>query len=209
MSGWPWVLLAYLAGSISFSVLIVRAAAGLDVRDQGSGNAGATNVLRVAGRGAATAVLVLDVLKGVLPVKLAQAFASPDPLIGWAAVAVVLGHVFPVFFGFRGGKGVATAAGALSALAWVPAGLTALIFFALVGATRFVALASVIAAGTFPVLLWAAGELGWSRAPAAWLLVSSVVISLVVVAKHLPNLRRLREGTERRLGSRLSRERTP
>ncbi len=194
------VLIAYLVGSISFSVLIVRDRAGFDVRDRGSGNAGATNVLRLVGKGPAAAVLLLDVAKGVAPVVLARFLEAPGPIAGGAALASVAGHAFPVFHGFRGGKGVATAAGALGSLALGPAGLAALVFTAATAATRYVSLASVTAVTSFPVLLYLCGRAGWTPAPPTWLFASSLAIAALIAARHSDNFRRLAAGTEHRLG---------
>src|SRR5262249_55669760 len=115
---------AYLLGSISWSYLLVWLLQGRDVRTVGSGNAGATNAMRAAGKGVGVAVLLLDVGKGVAAIEVARALEAPPPVVGAAAVAVVLGHVYPVFFGFRGGKGVATSAGAMGALAPLALALT-------------------------------------------------------------------------------------
>ncbi|HKH50075.1 MAG TPA: glycerol-3-phosphate acyltransferase, partial [Thermoanaerobaculia bacterium] len=111
-TGLALVAAAYLLGSVSFSFLIVKIKEGKDVRTLGSGNAGATNVLRASSLGAAVLTLLLDLAKGVAAVVGTRLLDAPPPVVGGAAFAVVLGHVFPVFLGFRGGKGVATAAGA-------------------------------------------------------------------------------------------------
>ena len=144
---------AYLLGSISFSYLIVRVLQGRDVRTVGSGNAGATNVLRAAGKLPGIAALVLDVAKGVAAVVIARSLAAPPPVVGGCAVAVVLGHVFPVFLGFRGGKGVATAAGALGALAPLALVPAVVVLVAVVAWKRYVSLGSIVAALTFPAAL--------------------------------------------------------
>ncbi len=176
------VLGAYLLGSISFSLLIVRARAGFDVRDRGSGNAGATNVLRLVGKGpAVVTLLLLD-------------------LAGGAALAAVAGHALPLFHGFRGGKGVATAAGALGCLAPGPAGLAALVFAVVIVATRYVSLGSVTAVASFPVLLYVCAAADWTPTPPGWLLASSLAIAILIAARHRDNLRRLAAGTERRFG---------
>ncbi|MEM7583262.1 MAG: glycerol-3-phosphate 1-O-acyltransferase PlsY [Acidobacteriota bacterium] len=198
-----WLLLlgaAYLLGSISFSVLIVRAIEGFDVREHGSGNAGATNVLRLAGKGPAVAVLIADIAKGVLPVQVAQALGAPGAVVGASAVAAVAGHVFPAFHGLRGGKGVATATGALGSLAPLAALPAILLFAAVALATRFIALASIAAVSAFPLLMVLAGQLGWTPPPPAWLLASTVGIALLIIVKHRDNFERLRAGTEHRLG---------
>ena len=119
MSGWAGLAIvagAYALGSVPFSYLIVKLAKGRDVRTVGSGNAGATNVMRAAGKAAGAAALLLDCGKGVAAVTAARALGASGLVVGGAAVAVVAGHIYPVFLGFRGGKGVATASGALGAL---------------------------------------------------------------------------------------------
>ncbi len=195
------VAAAYLLGSISFSLLIVRLLEGFDLRDHGSGNAGTTNVLRLAGAGPAAAVLLLDVAKGVVPVQVARALDAPGPVIGGAALAAVVGHVFPVFHGFRGGKGVATVTGALGSLALVPAGLALVVFLTVVAASRYVSLASVVTVASFPMLLHLCARAGWAPPPPGWLTASAVAIAVLVAAKHHENFRRLAAGTEHRLGA--------
>lgn len=194
------VAAAYLLGSISFSLLVARWRGGFDIRERGSRNAGASNVLRLVGKGPAAGVLVLDVAKGALPVQIARSLEAPGPLVGAVAVAVVVGHVFPLLHGFRGGKGVATAAGALGSLAPLPAGLAAAIFLAVVAGTRYIALASVAAVACFPLLLYLCGRAGWTPMPPAWLTAAAVAAAALIAAKHHENLHRLRAGTEHRLG---------
>lgn len=198
------IVAAYLLGSISFSVLVVRLLKGIDVRTIGSGNAGATNVLRAAGKGPAVVTLLLDVGKGVAPVLVARGLGGEAWLVGLVAVAVVVGHVYPVYFGFRGGKGVATAGGALFALDWRPT-LAALGVFLLVLAwRRIVSLGSISAAASLPVAVLLAGLLGWLGEPPSWLalLLGTLLIAALVIFKHRENLSRLRAGTEPRLGER-------
>jgi glycerol-3-phosphate acyltransferase PlsY len=196
------VLGAYLLGSVSFSYLIVKAKEGMDVRTVGSGNAGATNVLRASGKGPALAVLLLDIIKGVLAVVVARSLQAPPPVVGAAAVAVVLGHVFPVFLGFRGGKGVATSAGAMGALAPAAMFLTLLVFVAVVSWKRYVSLGSIVAASSFPLLAWTGQRMGWVANEDPWLIAASAAIALIVVIKHRTNLQRLLHGAEPRLGER-------
>ena len=196
------VLGAYLLGSVSFSYLIVKAKEGMDVRTVGSGNAGATNVLRASGKGPAVAVLLLDVTKGVLAVVVTRLLQATPPVVGAAAVAVVLGHVFPVFLGFRGGKGVATSAGALGAPAPAVMLLALVVFVALVYWKRYVSLGSIVAASSFPLLAWTGRRMGWIASGDPWLIAASAAIALIVVVKHRTNLRRLLQGVEPRLGER-------
>jgi glycerol-3-phosphate acyltransferase PlsY len=197
---------AYLLGSVSFSVVLVKVLHGLDVRTVGSGNAGATNAMRAAGKKAGVAVLVLDVIKGVTAVAVPRALEAPPSVIGSAAVAVVLGHVFPLFFGFRGGKGVATSAGALGTLAPVAMGLGLVVFAAVVLWKRYVSLASIVTALLFPFLVALVSRLGWGEPGGPWLVLPAAGIALLIVFKHRRNLQRLRRGTEPRLGERRQKE---
>ena len=201
-SGIAVVVGAYLLGSISFSVVMVKLVLGLDVRTVGSGNAGATNALRAAGKKAGAAVLLLDLTKGVTAVAVPRALDFSPAVVGGAAVAVVLGHVFPLFFGFRGGKGVATSAGALGALSPAAMVLALLVFVSVVAWKRYVSLGSMAAAGSFPFLAMLVHRLGWTGFGGRWLLLSSGAISLIILAKHTRNYQRLRQGTEPRLGER-------
>jgi glycerol-3-phosphate acyltransferase PlsY len=196
---------AYLLGSVSFSVLLVKLTQGLDVRTLGSGNAGATNALRVAGKKAGVAVLALDVIKGMTAVAVPRALDAPPAVVGGAAVAVVLGHVYPVFFGFRGGKGVATSAGALGTLAPAAMAVGLVVFTLVVYWKRYVSLGSIVTAAVFPLLAGLGARLGWREYGGPWLALSSTAIALLIVGKHQRNLRRLWRGTEPRLGERRAR----
>ena len=198
---WAWsvaaVLAAYLVGSLSFAVIVSRAMGLADPRSYGSGNPGATNVLRTGKRSAAVLTLVLDALKGYLPVFAALLLA---PRLGWgtgtvAAVglAAFLGHLWPLFFGFKGGKGVATAAGVL--MAFNPLlGLATVLTWAIVAAfSRYSSLASLAAAFFAPfyqLLIWNADGTA----------VAIIVIGLLLVWRHEANIRKLIAGTESRLG---------
>lgn len=193
---------AYLLGSISWSVLVVKVLQGMDVRSVGSGNAGATNVMRAAGKKAGVAVLLLDIGKGIAAVAVPRSLDAPPAVVGGAAVAVVLGHVFPVFFGFRGGKGVATSAGALGTLSPVAMALGLLVFLAVVGWKRYVSLGSMVTAALFPLLAWISHRRGWTEHGGGWTLLAGALIALLVVIKHQGNLKRLWRGTEPRLGER-------
>ena len=187
---------AYLLGSVPFAIVLVRLFKGVDVRTQGSGNAGATNVLRTAGKGLAVGTMLLDVGKGVAAVLIMRAVTYDPRWLGAAAVAAVLGHVFPVWFSFRGGKGVATAIGGFGVLA--PWAVLAVVgaFVLVVAATRFVSLGSITAACLLPLamrLLF--------HAPDAEV-VAAAAATLLLVFSHRANIQRLLDGTERRLGRR-------
>lgn len=201
MSAALLLLAAYLLGAISSSYWVVRLLTGRDVREVGSGNAGATNVLRTAGRAPALLVLTLDVAKGVVPVLLSRRLGAAEAVVAGCAVAAVVGHVFPVFHGWRGGKGVATAAGALSALSpWAALGVVPL-FLALVAWKRYVSLGSMVAAVLFPVAIWAAAHWMPDPAEARAAELAAAAVALLILFRHRDNLKRLIAGTESRLGS--------
>jgi glycerol-3-phosphate acyltransferase PlsY len=184
---------SYLLGSVLFGVIVVRATRGADPRSLASGNPGATNVMRVAGKGAGAAALVLDAGKGTAAVLLARAVSPPgSALPAAAAVAAVVGHLFPVFYGFRGGKGVATASGAFLALSMQPVLAAVVVFAAVLGAFRLVSLASMTAVVSFAPLCVVWGEPNT-------VLIAAVVVGLLVVARHHENISRLRRGVEPRL----------
>jgi acyl phosphate:glycerol-3-phosphate acyltransferase len=212
------LLLAYAIGCISFAAIAGRIK-GVDVRAHGSGNPGATNVGRLLGPAWGRAVLVLDILKGLLPVAL---LAVPPSALdsgghGPVALAVVLGHCWPVAAGFHGGKGVATFIGAMLALDWRAAVVVIGLHQVLKRATGYVSVASVVAAWLFPATL-AAGRLAGFRLAlpasvpdprAAWSdgLLWLALLATVVTLRHMPNFVRIRAGTEHRAGDRVPLER--
>ena len=191
---------AYLVGSLPFSVYLVRWSTGRDVRAAGSGNPGATNALRLAGPRIGLLTLCCDVCKGVLPVVIARQLGAPARTLGWVAAAVVLGHVYSIFLGFRGGKGVATAAGALGALAPLVAVGVVAVFILVLATLRFVSLASVAAALSFPLWWLAFSAFGWLEEPPIELLLCAFLVALLIAFKHGSNFSRIRHGAERRLG---------
>jgi len=189
---------AYLLGSIPFGYLLVKTFNKQDIRTTGSGNIGATNVLRSGAKGLGIATLLLDLGKGSAAVAIAKAVAPGDyDLAVAAAVAAVVGHVFPVWLGFRGGKGVASALGVFLALTW-PSALCILgVFLVVVALTRFVSLASIVAAATLPFFAF---YFVTNRSP---VVVSGFLfLAVLIIAKHHQNIRRLLAGTESRFGSR-------
>ena len=208
------LLLGYLLGSIPAGDLAGRWLAGIDIRQQGSGSTGATNVLRVLGKAPALAVFLVDVLKGTAAVLLAKAALEPlgVPLAGgntaswttdsWvvaAGLAALAGHIWPVWLGWRGGKAVATALGMLLGLTW-PVGLACFgIFLTVLSASRLVSLSSVVAAVALPLLM-----LGWFHTEGLGLrwpyLVLALLTSTLVIWRHRSNLARLMAGTEPSLG---------
>jgi len=196
---WLSIPLAYLVGSVPFAVLAGRAR-GVDLRAHGSGNLGATNAIRVLGPAVGIPVLVADILKGVVSAAwLPALFGATDEATRLACgAAAVLGHVFPVFLGFRGGKGVATAGGAFLALAPAATGVALAVFVVVLLFGRFVSLASVLAAVALPAALWGTGASALLRG-------AGLVIGLLVVVRHRSNLGRIRRGTESRLSFRRKR----
>jgi len=189
------IVAAYLLGSLPFSFLVARAFGVADVRRVGSGNVGATNVLRSAGKAAGALALLLDAAKGAAASGLAL-WLAPEPATvpALAAIAAVLGHMYPVWLRFQGGKGVATGLGAFAPLAPQAAlGATALFLVTLVG-TRYVSLSSIVAAVSLAVLAWVFG----APIPVAGL---ATLTAALVVLRHRSNLRRLWAGSERRAGA--------
>jgi glycerol-3-phosphate acyltransferase PlsY len=184
-------LLGYFAGSVPFAYLLARRR-GIDVRVAGSGNVGAANVMRTTGIGRAIAVMALDMAKGAAAVGLAYATTGGAPLAGTAAV---VGHIYPVWLRFHGGKGVAVAAGAFGVLSPVATGIAGLLFVVTVWVTRYVSLGSIAATLALPPTAWLIG------APGA-VVVSAGGAAALILFRHRGNLRRLRAGTERRFGRR-------
>ena len=197
-------IIAYLLGSISFSVIISKKMAGFDVRKKGSGNAGTTNVLRTVGKKASIITLICDILKGVVAILVAYVAGlimkdSVDKalLIQLAGIAVILGHTFPIFFGFKGGKGIATALGVLMMTNW-NIGLICLVFaLVLMILTRMVSLGSIAAAVLFPVLIIFMPH-------TAYLvdgnyIIYSILLAILVVFNHRANVKRLLTGTENKI----------
>jgi glycerol-3-phosphate acyltransferase PlsY len=187
---WPFVagfVIAYLIGSVPFGLILTRLAGAGDVRRIGSGNIGATNVLRTGHKGLALATLALDLVKGALPVWLAYRYLGPDMAVV-AGLGAVLGHCFPVWLKFRGGKGVATAAGVVLALTPAVAAIAIGVFVLVLLATRYVSLASMLGA-----IAAAPGAylLGYVQAAELYLL-----LALLIVVKHAGNIRRLLQGSE-------------
>lgn len=199
MSLLPWFLAAYLLGAIPTSYLVARWLGRIDLRQQGSRNLGATNLYRVMGWRYAVPAAALDVAKGTIPVVLLAPWASASP---WLPVALgataVLGHVFSIFVRFRGGKGVATAAGAVLGLAPLPLGVSAVVWVAVVWATGYVSLASILGALIFPVAVWL------FQPEHASTLIAGALLAAFIVFTHRANIRRLLEGREARFGHRHS-----
>jgi glycerol-3-phosphate acyltransferase PlsY len=193
---WSWLAgafaLGYLFGSIPFGLLLTQAAGLGDVRQIGSGNIGATNVLRTGNKGLAAATLLLDAAKGAVAVLIATHFFGAGPAI-LTGLGAFLGHVFPVWLKFKGGKGVATYLGVLVALAWPAALAFAVLWLAVAFLTRISSLAAIVATISAPIVAWASGYQDVA--------VVAGLMSLVILIKHHANIRRLLAGEEPRIGA--------
>lgn len=193
---------SYLVGSLSFAVIVSRAMGMADPRSYGSKNPGATNVLRSGRKGAALATLLLDAVKGWLPVFLIVSFGAAHGMgldtAGLAGLAAFLGHLYPVFFRFQGGKGVATAAGVLLGIAPLLGLATGLTWLIIAIFFRYSSLASLVAAFFAPAYYLLGGGIAWPLDAVA--LVALVIMSLLLVWRHRENIRRLLAGTESKLG---------
>jgi glycerol-3-phosphate acyltransferase PlsY len=191
MNGLIAVILAYIIGAIPFGYLLVKFTKGEDVRASGSGNIGATNVLRTAGRAVAAATLVLDIAKGYVAVWLAGIITNYSP--GWmamSALAVMGGHAFPAFLKFQGGKAVASFIGAFFYLTPIPLVAVLVVFTVTVAVTRHISAGSILAASTFPLGVWLILH------PPAAVFLASLIAAAFIVYRHKANIERLRNGTE-------------
>jgi len=192
MMGAVAVVLAYLIGGIPFGLIIVKLMTGADVREAGSGNIGATNVLRTTGLTAGVLTLVLDAAKAWVAVFLADRLSGGSEFwMSFAALAALLGHAWPIWIRFQGGKSVASFVGAYAYLTPVPLLAVVLLFVFVVAWTRYLSLGSVIAAGLFPVACWMILHPGWP------VLLSAVGAAFVIVERHRGNIARIRAGDER------------
>ena len=195
-------IIAYLIGSVNFSVILSKKMAGFDLREKGSGNAGTTNVLRTVGKKAAIITLICDILKGVVAILIALLVgkivqgSNGSLLVQCAGVAVILGHTFPIFFKFKGGKGVATSLGVLIMSNW-QIGLICLVFaLILIALTQMVSVGSIAAAILYPVLTLFIPQ---NYIIPGNYLIYSVVLAVIIVFNHRENVKRLLKGTENRI----------
>lgn len=187
-----FIVLGYLIGSISSAVIVCKGLGLGDPRNSGSGNPGATNVLRLAGKKAAALVLVCDVLKGTLTILIAQIFGLTPLEIGLVAIAVTLGHMYPIFFQFKGGKGVATALGALIGMSWI-LGLCVILTWALIAKLwKYSSLAALVAISLAPFY----AVLILNR----YYFLPLFILALLIIYRHRANIQRLRAGTEPKIG---------
>jgi len=197
-------LIAYLLGSIPFGYVLVRLFRKEDIREQGSGNIGATNVVRSGAKGLGALTFLLDALKGYVAVAAAGWVldlhalqqVSLQSATAVAALAAIVGHIFPVWLGYKGGKGVATAFGVFVAVAWLPAVASLLVFVVVFALTRFVSLGSILGAAAFPVFAFLAPHFPYGVSMIAVIL----IVPLIVIVKHHQNIGRLIHGTEYRFG---------
>jgi glycerol-3-phosphate acyltransferase PlsY len=185
------LLIGYLLGSIPFGLILTRLGGTADIRSIGSGNIGATNVLRTGRKGLAAATLICDMLKGTVAVILVGYYAGPDAAM-LAALGAFLGHLFPVWLKFRGGKGVAVYIGVLIGLFWQAAVLFCVLWLATAFASRYSSLSALVASLVTPIFLW------WFAQPALALLFA--VLTLLLFYMHRENIKRLLAGTEGRIG---------
>jgi acyl phosphate:glycerol-3-phosphate acyltransferase len=191
MSGLLAIVIAYLLGGIPFGFLLVKLTRGTDVRESGSGNIGATNVLRTTGRAAGVATLALDIAKGFVAVWLAAKLTDDAPeWTSLAALAVMAGHAFPVFLKFQGGKAVATFIGGFAYLTPLPLAAVLLLFVVTVAVTRYISAASILAAATFPFGVWMILH------PPIQVTIAAFIAGGFIVYRHKSNWSRLRAGTE-------------
>ena len=188
------IILAYLCGSISSAIVVCRIAGLPDPRENGSGNPGATNVLRIGGKAAAAAVLIFDVLKGMLPVWLAYKFDVAPLYLGLTAIAACLGHIYPVFFHFRGGKGVATAFGAIAPIGWDLTGLMTVTWLLTVLLSGYSSLGAIVSALVAPFYVW------WFQPQFTF---PVAMLSCLILMRHHDNIQRLWRGQETKIWKKL------
>lgn len=188
------VVLGYLSGSLSSAIIVCRLMGFPDPRTRGSGNPGATNVLRYGGKKAAAVVLLGDMLKGLVPVAIARALEIPEAGVATVGLAAFLGHLYPVFFGFQGGKGVATALGVSLGLSWIVGLALLATWLATAFLFRYSSLAALVATVVAPVYTWVA--LGSPP-----MLVMMMIMSALLIWRHRSNIHKLLTGAESRIGS--------
>jgi glycerol-3-phosphate acyltransferase PlsY len=190
------LIACYLLGAVPYGVIVGKIARGIDIRDYGSGNIGASNVLRTLGRGPAFVVFFLDTIKGTAAVVLCSALGMKPWLVVTGGVLSIIGHSFSVFLRFRGGKGVATSLGMIIGLNPIIAAVAFGFWLVIVGVTRFISVGSILAAASVPAMMFVWDEPREYQAVA-------LVAALLIVIKHAPNIKRLIAGTETRIGQRV------
>jgi acyl phosphate:glycerol-3-phosphate acyltransferase len=186
--------ISYLIGAISFSIIFTKRIKKVDIREYGSGNAGATNTMRVLGKGPAIAVLLLDVLKGVAAILIAEAFHLSEWGIVLSGFFAIVGHVWPIYYRFKGGKGVATTIGVFMMISFLPTLIAGIVTILVIAITRYVSLGSLILILVTPILAY------FFHAPPSFTIVG-LILFLISAYKHRENIRRLLKGTENKLGA--------
>lgn len=192
-------VIAYLIGSVNFSILLSRMISGKDIRESGSGNAGATNMLRTYGKKMGVITLLLDVLKGVIAILVCRLVSDNEVLPYVAGVCVVLGHNFPLYFGFKGGKGVATSLGVVLMLDWKVGLIVGACAILIMAITRYVSLGSILGGAAFIVVEIVKAIV--TKNANAVQLICIIVIGGLLIARHHANIKRLLNGTENKLGA--------
>ncbi|OUS77387.1 acyl-phosphate glycerol 3-phosphate acyltransferase [Paenibacillus sp. MY03] len=188
------VVLSYLLGSVSFSIVIARLVKGIDIRQHGSGNAGATNTLRVLGKGPGILVFLLDIAKGIAAIAIGYALSDGAWTPVLCGLAAIIGHNWPIWFRFKGGKGIATAVGVIATLAFFPALYAGIVAIGIIAITRYVSLGSLIFAALTPLfIIWL--DFSWP------LLAGALAICAFSFLRHRTNIVKLAQGTENKLGA--------
>jgi glycerol-3-phosphate acyltransferase PlsY len=186
------IIAGYLLGSVSSAIITCRLMGLPDPRNQGSRNPGATNVLRIGGKNAAVLTLLGDMLKGLVPVATARYLGVDDPVLGAVALAAVVGHMYPVFFGFQGGKGVATLLGVLLGMSWWLGLVWAITWLSMAALFRISSLSALVATSLSPLYsYWILGS--------PWLLASTIALAILIIWRHRSNIQNLLHGTESRI----------
>lgn len=193
MLDYALILLAYLLGSISSAIIVCKLMGLPDPRGQGSGNPGATNVLRIGGKKAAAITLLGDTLKGLLPVLIAWYFTANPMIIGLVGIAAFLGHLYPVFFGFKGGKGVATMLGVLFGYHWLAGAATGLTWLVIAKVFKISSLSALIATALAPLYVWLVME-------QLELVIITACMTLILFVRHRSNIQNLLSGAEGKIG---------
>jgi len=191
------IVAGYLLGSVPYGLIVGYLWLGRDIRESGSGKTGTTNVLRTAGKTAAAIVVFMDIAKGVAPALLGRLVFENEGAAAAGAVAAILGHVWPVFAGFRGGRGVATSYGGILGLTPLMAAFFPLLLIVPVGFTRYMSLGSIAGTPIAAAAVVLAAAMGWAPWPAAYY---AIFVAVFVEYQHIPNIRRLLAGTEPRMG---------
>ncbi|WP_350342457.1 glycerol-3-phosphate 1-O-acyltransferase PlsY [Proteinivorax tanatarense] len=194
MLNWLWIIVSYIIGSVSFAYIVSKLHSGIDIRNYGSGNAGATNVHRVLGIKAFAAVSILDILKGYFAVAIAISLFDNELLIIFSALAVIIGHNWPIFLNFKGGKGIASTLGVIAALSFTSFIILVVLMATIIYITRYMSLASLVATLIAPFLIMLLVDNG------AYYTVLTFILTILAWFTHRQNIARLLNGQERKIG---------